>query len=291
MKTRFLSLFRTSPSTGDLAFIGTRDGDELLDGTLLVGEREVGQVIDGVARFCEEGWSAEGLDGLFKLDGLWERNWRKGIDLAAQPGPAQAACDELAALDGVILELALGPGGGYLPAVLCRNPVARVIANDHSSAILRRWRKFLAQNHLGENVCFAAFDARRPVLRDASVAAVSGVGVFGSIGGAEIFLEAYRVLQPGRPLHTCDHVVDPDDWHRLPEEFRSRWEGHIPGMTKGTPGLLEQAGFAIESRELAGRRALDPDEGGLPKEASQHGVVLHVVNEWIKARKPLPVPS
>ncbi len=291
MKASLLPFFSASPPAGDVEFVGTRDGNELLDGALVSGGREVGQVIDGVARFCEEGWSAEGLDRLFKLDGLWEQNWRNGIDRASRPGPAQEACDELAALDGVILELALGPGGGYLPALLSRNPAARVIANDHSIAILRRWREFLAGEHLGGNVCFAAFDARRPVLRDASVAAISGIGVFGGIGGTDIFLEAYRVLQPGGPLRTCDHVVDPDDWQRLPEEFRSRWEGSIPGMTKGTSGLLAEAGFAIESRRLAGRRALDPDEGGLPKDASRHGVVLHVVNEWIAARKPPPAPS
>lgn len=187
----------------------------------------------------------------------------------------------------MILELAAGPGGGYLSGILHRRPEARLIANDTSRAILGRWREFLAEQEAGRNACFAAFDARQAALRDGCVAAVSGVGAFGSIGGREIFAEAFRVLTPGGPLHTSDHIVDPDDWQRLPEEFRARWEGDMPGMIEGTLGLLAAAGFQTESRQVAGGRALDPDEGGLPNEAAKHGVTLHVVNEYIAARKPV----
>ncbi len=286
MQASYLPLLVDRESGDGLEFVGRREGEELVEGTLRVKGREVGEVVDGVACFCEEGWSAEGLERLWAIEDLWGRNWRGGAAWVEAAVPAREACEALAAVDGVILELAAGPGGGYLSGILHRRPEARVIANDQSRAILRRWREFLAEQGAGQNVCFAAFDARQAPLRDGCVAAVSGVGAFGSIGGSEIFTEAFRVLTPGGPLQTFDHIMDPDDWRRLPEEFRARWEGRDPGMTKGVSWLLEAAGFRIGSRRIAGGRALDADEGGLPHEAAEHGVTLHVMNEHIAARKP-----
>ena len=44
----------------------------------------------------------------------------------------------------------------------------------------------------------------------------------------------------------------------------------------------------IEPKTLPGR-ALKPDEGGLPGEAAQHGITLHVTYECLLARKPRAV--
>lgn len=74
MQASYLPLFFDRESGSALEFVGRREGDELLDGKLRVMGREVGEVVGGVACFCEERWSAEGLEGLWAIEDLWGKN-------------------------------------------------------------------------------------------------------------------------------------------------------------------------------------------------------------------------
>lgn len=284
MKASFLHLFRVSASTADLEFVGTRDGDELLDGALLAGDRKVGQVIGGVACFCDDNWPAEELTRIMTPEWL-AMKWR---DQAADAGPPVrgAFCDELAALDGVVVEIATGPGGGNMPGVLQRNRRAMLIANDTSLGVLSHWHEFIRGRNLADGICFAAFDARTMVLRDRTVAAISGIVAFGNIGRLAVFHEAFRVLQPGGALYSCDMIVDSDDWRQLPETFRAQEEERSPGFARGIIAPLKGAGFRIEHREMVAGRALTAEEDGIQARADEHGVTLHVVFEYVKARRP-----
>ena len=82
-------------------------------------------------------------------------------------------CDELSEAEGIILEIATGPGGGNFPPVLHRNPSKRIIVNDISTGVLGLWDEYLIRHELGEKVLLAAFDARKAVLRSSCIDAVS----------------------------------------------------------------------------------------------------------------------
>jgi SAM-dependent methyltransferase len=280
----YLPIFAAAQSASRLEFVGRREGDELLDGPLLCDGREVGQITDGVACFCDDNWPAEELERIMTDDWL-ARKWR---DKVAHSDPTEATfCDEIAAEEGVVLEVAAGPGGGNLQGILSRNPEARLIVNDTSRGLLRYWRQFILGRGLAQHTCFSAFDARRMVLRDESISVVSGVSAFDNIGGLKVFEETSRVLQPGGAVYSCDMVVDPDDWRRLPEAFREEEQERAPGFVAGISGLLTRLGFAVERHEYAPGRALDPEEDGIQRRADEHGVTLHVGFEYVKAKKPI----
>lgn len=284
MDASYLPLFCDRDTGGGLEFVGAREGDELLDGTLLAEGREVGEVVEGVAcLWPHDNWSEDDLARTMTSDWL-TRKWQ---DKVAYADPTAASfCEELAGLDGVILEIAAGPGGGNLQGLLHRNPGARLMVNDTSTRLLQRWRRFLLEGKLAERVCFAAFDARSMALRDESVSAVSGVAAFSNIGGPDVVDEAFRVLRPGGAVYTRDMVVDPDDWARLPAGFREREEARAPGFTRGTAGLLAHAGFRIVYEGSIPGRPLTADEDGIQEKADPYGVTLHVRFGDVKAWKP-----
>jgi hypothetical protein len=58
------------------------------------------------------------------------------------------------------------------------------------------------------------------------------------------------------------------------------------GIGTGETEMLLNAGFRIESRELAAGRELVPEEDGIARIAAEHDVVLHVDIDYIAAHKP-----
>jgi len=60
----------------------------------------------------------------------------------------------------VILELAAGPGGGFLPLILLHDPEAQVLLNDILYPLLEEWQAVLRTAGAGPNVGFVAADAR-----------------------------------------------------------------------------------------------------------------------------------
>jgi SAM-dependent methyltransferase len=291
MKASFLPIFYSKQFPElPLSFVGEQEGDNLINGSLLAGEQQVGQVMQGIASFVDsDNWPPEEMEKL-KREGWIRIGWDNGINIAANLPTRGDFCDKLAAIDGIIFEMAAGPGGGLLPPVLKRNAGVKLLINDSSISVLKEWQAFLKNRSLDADLGFAAFDAREMPLRDASIAAISGVLGFGSIGGTDCFEEAYRVLQPGGQVFSIDMIVDPTDWSRMPADRRRIWEQDIPGMVCGVANLLKQAGFQIESSEILPGRTLVPDEGGLPRDAADHGVTLRVVWEYIRAIKPISRP-
>ena len=289
MKASHLRLFFCveNPSV-HLSFVGERDEEDLLNGKIVAGDHEVGQVTEGVASFVEPGynWPADEIDRL-RQSGQIARNWKKAVRPGDSPSHADAFADELAAAAGIILEVAAGPGGGLMPHVLKRNPEASVLGNDISVDVLLLWQEFLRERALGPEVCLAAFDAREPVVRSGAISAASSWLGIGSVDeGDRAARETFRALQPGGRLFSMEFVVDPGDWSQMPADRRAVWERTAPTLTAGQRELLENAGFIVDSLETSPGRELDPEEGGLPGDAAEHGLSLHVEYEYAVARKP-----
>ncbi len=95
-------------------------------------------------------------------------------------------------------------------------------------------------------------------------------------------------LRHGGLIFAKEMVHNPADWAHLNDEVRSRWEAQpfVAPMLVPLSDRLRRAGFDIVERHVSPGRALRPDQGGIPGEAVQFGITLHVHWEHIKARKP-----
>lgn len=286
MKDSYLSLFRAPGSHRRLSFAGEREGNELLNGKLLADGEEVGRISDGIISFVEaDPWPRDLLEEIRSSQQI-SRNWENSIEQAHTNLDRRDICDDLAAVKGTILEVAVGPGGGNMPPVLSRNPEAMLIVNDISEGVLKLWRDFLAERKMGRSLCFAAFDARNMPIRSESISAVSNLCGFGNIDrGHEAIQEAVRVLEPGGELFSVEFVVDPDGWVRIPEEVRKEYDEHHPIFTRGSEELLRQAGLSVESRKLLPGRKLVPEQDEVAQVAAKYGVTLYASFEYVRARK------
>ncbi len=212
-------------------------------------------------------------------------NWNGNYDHSQQQG-RKRLCDELANVNGPILEVAAGPGGGNLSPVLRRNPNASILVTDIVPQILELWQAFLLEKALGQNVSFAAFDAKEMPIRDNSIAAVSSAGGFDNIANHDLAIrEAVRVLLPGGRLFAFEFAFDLSDIARLPLSMRDSMATESPATVRGWRSLLEDAGLRLDWHETTAGRDLVPEEGGLPNEAAKHGVTLRVRYEYFIASK------
>ena len=288
MKAFYLSIFFcASKPSSELHFVGERKGDELFNGKVLADEEEVGYIENGIISFVDSPlkWPSEEKIKKWKASQFIPRKWEQKLVETDPIGDKRAT--ELTAIDGVILELAAGPGCGNVPAVLHRNPEAKLIINDISMDILQLWGEFFAEKDLGHNVCLAAFDARKQVIRSGSIAAISNRVGLSNIGcDRKTLPEVNRILRPGGMLFSKEFVVGPDGWFQIPEEARISWEENIPGFVLGYADLVEQAGLYVESRTIVPGRELTPEEDGVARFAAEYSVKLHASFEHLKARKP-----
>ena len=186
-----------------------------------------------------------------------------------------------------MMEIAAGPGGGLFPSVLARNPEARLLINDISAPVLVVWKEVLEEAMPHADLCYAAFDATRPGLRTMSLDIVMGITPFSSTANTPaVVAQAFRSLRSGGTVYIEEFTVSSDDWSRVPEPTRTLWEKRIPGLTGGYAGILGDAGSRVVDDSRFPGRQLRPDEGGLPKAASEHGVLLHTERNIVIARKP-----
>ena len=292
MKDCHLRLFQCpSDSSYSLTFKGERNEDDLLDGRILAEQKEVGHICNGIASFGQpaETWDGESMARL-RQSGQIARGWDNSIQQAMVFPHWGDLCDNLAAVEGTILEVAAGPGGGQMPAVLTRNPNAQILVNDASVGILALWQDLLVKRASGTRVSLAAFDARVGVLRDSSISAVSSCAGFGNVeGSAEGIDEICRALRPSGIICAVEFVVDPDDWQKMPDEERDRFESLLPTFTKGLAPILADKGFMLQTHELTPGRKMVPEEDGIAARAAQYGVTLHANFEYVSACKPASV--
>lgn len=208
MKRQCLDLLGVPGETNPLVFRGEECGDELFNGYFVTQEEDevpempIGLVVDGIGAFgspCAD-WPSDAVKSLIK--GKWiYHNWSNEIESANDESSLRKPfCDTLAHMDGPVLEIAAGPGGGNMAPILTRNHEAWLIVNDWSFRVLSLWKHFVGLENF-PSLSFAAFDARHMPLRDACLAAIS------SSGGFRVLTPPSRPLQkrtvPSDPVELC----------------------------------------------------------------------------------------
>lgn len=290
MRKEHLQLFKVDDCIDNLVFHGEKDNERLANGIITTSTVSdtfaipAGMVVDGIGFFGKPGdpWNAESIDRMIQ-DGWINHNWNnensQSLDSRAF---RKDFCDTLATLEGPILEVAAGPGGGNLSPILHRNPSASVIVNDISIRVLRLWHEFLRNNGSFPNVLLAAFDACSMPLRNDCIQAISSSGGFSNINHSErAIAEVYRVLASSGRVFALEATVDLEDWANLPEVVRE--EIQQPELYSD---LFRKAGFKATRKRIGHRRRIDPEESGIATKAAPYGVELHIIFEEFEALKP-----
>jgi len=280
MHPSFSSLFAHPESHKPLVFFGNVENGRWTNGFLWAyGEHEMYPVIGGIPIFVlppGQTWGEEGLKML--REGKWiERNWRNaGEQMIKEKSKLTEFAERMAKSGGLILDVASGPGGGFVPRILHINAEATILIDDIGFCVLQEWQRFLRDKGI-PNVSFALFDATKMPLKSNSIDIVSDLGGFDNIQGSmEGIKEAYRVLKPGGTLFSVNGMTERKDFLKLPSEVRTKWYNTNPPFFDGFLEVFKRVGFKVICKPLLKERELSPSEGDLPGEADKYGVRLHV---------------
>jgi ubiquinone/menaquinone biosynthesis C-methylase UbiE len=272
-------------------------GDRWSDGRL---ENENGvcfaEVQNGIPFFVQpedDGWGTdEQVDLLLtrhgvKRETLIPQNWEASLRNWGPSSKQYEWVQRIVKQGGRILEIACGPGGGFLPLILDLDPKAQLLANDIGGWILVEWKKFNDKKGLWANASFAQFDVNQCPLRSDCFDCVDSAGGFSNIEKNHLALaEIYRVLKPGGRLFMSDADADPSSFEQLPDAEQEAWLKRFPQQGKGYEETVLETGFEILQMEQTGKTPLQPHESVLAEMTTKYGITMYLRGYHIEARKP-----
>ena len=119
---------------------------------------------------------------------------------------------------GLILQLAVGPGGGLMTDILFEKHDAQLIISDISPAVVCGWKKAFDKDFNPPNAHYAALDSCDLPFEDNSIDVVV-IGGFGNTEGDKhkAVKEIYRALKPSGLYVSTDGFVTQDRLKTYPE--------------------------------------------------------------------------
>jgi hypothetical protein len=83
----------------------------------------------------------------------------------------------------LILEIGVGPGGGYMPNILNNNPDATIIINDLSPTVVSEWKRLLDSELCSSNIYYSVFDFCDIPFSEGCIDVISDGGGIGNVEG------------------------------------------------------------------------------------------------------------
>ncbi|NOY89137.1 MAG: class I SAM-dependent methyltransferase [FCB group bacterium] len=296
MKQHFQDIF-VAPDTHQLLhYKGIFTNGFWSDGLLKTSSGDVQYTVeDGIPQFVppsQDPWSNEEQvrailqEHHIDPDRLIEKNWSSLTNSQEAIDKYGVHAQVIANREGIILELAGGPGGGATPLILKYNPQAKILFNDWGLWILKEWQKLYDSRIPNNNIGFAQFDATRMPLKNNSFDAVSSIEGLSNINNtSQAIKETFRTLKPTGKLFLVDYTFGRNEFQQFPKDVQNDLQKQFPFVGIGYEKFLTDVGFYIEKYQEIFQRPIVAGEGGFADLASQYGVDLHLHYFAIVARK------
>ena len=282
MHPSFSDLFVNPETKRPLNFLGSCENDRWTNGFLWSdGEHDMYPVIDGIPIFVPPSDRMDPERDLKQFRERWgpSQAWKTGELWAKEKWELARFAQCIAESEGLILDVASGPGGGLAPTVLHMNPEATILMDDLRLGLLKEWQRVLKGKGISK-ISFALFDATEMPLKQNSVDIIEDVGGFDNIPqGAKAVREAYQTLKPGGMLFSMNSVIVQDDLLELPTELMGKVKAYaadFPFLGQGFLSVFEKADFKVISHTFLKERELTQDDGVLSREAAKYGAKLRI---------------
>lgn len=286
MRKEWQSLFCSVSSQDTLSYVGSTRGDEWSDGTLRTCHGVIAaEVRNGIVDFIRSSaWREQSVRRLREEQWV-RRGWEAGNRLSLV-GNMNTLVDRLISAGPLRVEIAAGPEGGFIPAMLAVDPSASMLVSDVEHAVLDEWSSLLRQQAPDMNLSFACFDARNIPIKNGSVDCFSSINGLTSIPNHHLAIrEIFRVLRPGGFLVVQEIQVAPNTMKELKTHLHDLWRV-LPGVSNGWAKLLRSCGYAVCLDDIANRQILGPDAWSVAVHARSYGVEMNVETHNLVAMKP-----
>ncbi len=182
-----------------------------------------------------------------------------------------------------IIDLACGPGMGFIPSIKKMAPSFPCLATDASFSVLNEWKKYLDSHEKYADLGFAQFSLFNIPINDGSVSAYSSfIGISstrnGNDGYQKALSEIYRTLKVGGRLYAIEN-----EWANITqilELFKSNnkqpWDCFIQ-QSKKWEELFVECGFNILYNEIFEERKLTGKDNELGEMSEKDHVDI-----WLK---------
>ncbi|MBD3257240.1 methyltransferase domain-containing protein, partial [candidate division GN15 bacterium] len=265
MHRDFENIFVEPESKEPLAYHGDVDGDRWTNGLLKSDGGKQIEVVDGSPLFAgidKDPWGSDQkvADYFAKLGRQPSQVVRGSYEQATAGGGQRQQLaeeiDQILEVDGPIVEVNCGHGGGIAPLLLQDKPALPLILADLGRWLLHEWRD-LAREQSWPKVSCAQISAEQLPFADESIGAITSMGGYANAGvDSPALREVSRVLRPGGYLLMLDARPDPSSFRRFPHDIRDELKEHYPAFGTGYPKLIKALGFSGGSYIETGRRPL-----------------------------------
>lgn len=211
-----------------------------------------------------------------RWNGIFSRNWRKREFL--ENSASRHLIEEIIANNEYIVDLACGPGMGFIPSIKQVAPNFRCLATDANPFVLSGWKRYLKNNEKIGNIDFAQFSAFNMPFKNNAIRAYCGfIGLSSTRGGNSGYnlalSEIYRTLVDGGMLYAIEN-----EWNDVPavlDLFRKLnkqpWEIFREEQILWHDRFVN-SGFEVLYEEKFMYRTLRADDNELGEAAARHGV-------------------
>ncbi len=207
------------------------------------------------------------------INGKWiERNFKEQTVNNTYYEVAKKVADH----GGLVLEIGVGPGGGFMPAILNNKFDAHIIISDLSPTVVLEWKRFFDNGINPPNISYAALDNCDLPFKDNSIDIISAGGGFGNTEGDKFkaLKEIYRVLKPNGLYISGDGFVT--------KEHLSGYEPQIQQvLLQKRPDIFEDyydasvtVGFKSIDNKIYGGWSTKDDESAVADLARSLGIEI-----------------